>query len=183
MATLKLKHLLLYVVTFLFLYFSGIPGGALLSLAAWLQICVLLWKMDYNAKNQVTMLLYFLTLVPLFIFLGSSSDFARIYLKEGSLIFFLFVTIMTLMVCFFTVLFAINSFKQNISNYNVSQIYTASIKAIQSQKKELALTSFSLFVLILLPIPIRQDFKIALAIILIHLYLKRKQVQDLIFSR
>lgn len=183
MATLKLKHLLLYFVTFLFLYFSGIPGGALLSVAAWLQVCVLLWRMDYNAKNQVTMLLYFLTLMPLFFFLGSSSDFAKIYLKEGSLIFFLFVIIMTLIICFLTTLFAIFSFKQNISNYNVAQIYTAAMKSIQTQKKELALTSFCLLVLILLPIPIRQDFKISLAIILIHLYLKRKQIQDLISSR
>jgi hypothetical protein len=183
MATLKLKHLLLYFVTFLFLYFSEIPGGALLSLAAWLQVCVLLWRMDYNAKNQVTMLLYFLTLMPLFFFLGSSSDFTKIYLKEGSLIFFFFVTIMTLIICFMTVLFSVFCFKQNISNYNVAQIYTSTIKSISSQKKELAKTSFCLFVLILLPIPIRQDFKIALALIFIHLYLKRKQVQDLISSR
>jgi hypothetical protein len=183
MATLKLKHLLLYFVTFLFLYFSNIPGGALLSLAAWLQVCILLWKMDYNVKNQVTMLLYFLTLMPLYFFLGSSSDFTKIYLKEGSIIFFFFVTMMTLMISFMTVLFSIFCFKQNISNFNVAQIYTATIKSIQTQKKELALTSFCLFILIILPVPMRQDFKIALAIILIHLYLKRKQVQNLISSR
>lgn len=158
------------------------PGGALLCIAAWMQVCILLWKMDYNVKNQVTMLLYFLTLMPLFFFLGSSSDFTKIYLKEGSLIFFLFVTIMTLIISFMTTLFSIFCFKQNISNFNVTQIYSATIKSIQTQKKELALTSFCLFLMIILPVPMRQDFKIALAIILIHLYLKRKQVQDLVFS-
>lgn len=183
MATLKLKHLLLYFVTYLFLYFSEIPGGALLSLAAWMQVCVLLWRLDYNVKNQVTMLLYFLTLMPLFFFLGSSSDFTKIYLKEGSIVFFLFVTLMTLIISFMTVLFSIFCFKKNISNFNVAQIYTATIKNIPHHKKELALTSFCLFLLILLPIPMRQDFKIILAIILIHLYLKRKQLQDSLFSR
>ncbi len=183
MATLKLKHLLLYFVTYLFLYFSDIPGGALLSLAAWMQVCILLWRLDYNVKNQVTMLVYFLTLMPLFFFLGSSSDFTKIYLKEGSIAFFLFVTFMTLIISFMTVLFSIFCFKQNISNFNVAQIYTATIKNIPFHKKELALTSFCLFLLILLPVPMRQDFKIILVIILIHLYLKRKQLQDSIFSR
>lgn len=182
MATLKLKHLILYFITFLLLYFSGLPGGALLSIAAWMQMCILLWKLDYNVKNQVTLLIYFLTLMPLFFFLGSSSDFTKIYLKEGSILFFFFVTIMTLMISFMTVLFSIFCFKQNISNFNVSQIYTSAIKSIPLQKKELAITSFCLFVLIILPIPIRQDFKISLAIILIHLYLKRKQIQSLFSS-
>jgi hypothetical protein len=183
MATLKLKHLVLYFITFLLLYFSNIPGGALLSLAAWMQICILLWRLDYNIKNQVTLLIYFLTLMPLFFFLGSSSDFAKIYLREGSILFFFFVTIMTLLISFMTVLFSIFCFKQNISNFNVSQIYTSTIKSILSQKKELAIASFCLFFLIILPVPLRQDFKISLAIILIHLYLKRKQVQQLFSSR
>ncbi|MBC7457590.1 MAG: hypothetical protein H7235_04885, partial [Bdellovibrionaceae bacterium] len=138
MATLKLKHLLIYLVTFILLYFSDLPGGALLSIAAWLQICILLWRMDYNVKNQMTMLLYFLTLIPLFFFLGSSSDFNMNYLKEGSIIFFFLVTMMTLIISFMTVLFSIFCFKQNISNFNVTQIYTATIKSIQYQKKDLA---------------------------------------------
>ena len=176
MATLKLKHLILYFITFLLLYFSEIPGGALLSLAAWMQMCILLWRMEYNVKNQVTMLIYFLTLVPLFFILGSSSDFTKIYLREGSILFSFFVFVMTLILSFITVLFAVYAFKQNISNFNVTQIYTAAIKSIQNQKKELALASFCLFLLIILPVPMRQDFKIALSIILIHLYLKRKHV-------
>ncbi len=183
MATLKLKHLLLYFFTFLLLYFSEVPGGALLGLAAWLQICVLLWGLEYNAKNQITMFLYFLTLIPFFFFLGTSSDFTRIYLKEGSLIFFFIVTIMTLIMCFITVLFTVLSFTQNISNFNVTQIYIATLKSISLQKKKLAGASFCLFLLIILPIPLRQDFKIVLSIILIHLYLKRKQVQGLISSQ
>jgi hypothetical protein len=178
MATLKLKHLILYFITFLLLYFSDLPGGALLSLAAWLQMCILLWRLDYNIKNQVNMLVYFLTLVPLFFFLGSTSDFTKIYLREGSMLFFFFISFMTLIICFLTVLFGIFCFKQNISNFNVSQIYTSAIKSIQHQKKELALTSICLFVLILIPIPMKQDFKISLSIILIHLYLKRKQIRD-----
>ena len=178
---MKLKHLLLYTVTFLLLYFSDLPGGALLSLAAWLQMCILLWKLDYNVKNQVTMLVYFLTLIPLFFFLGSTSDFAMIYLREGSIRFFFFISLMTFIICFLTVLFGIFCFKQNISNYKVTQIYTSTIKSIQHQKKELALTSFCLFILILLPISMKQDFKISLSIILIHLYLKRKQIQSSLF--
>ena len=182
MATFKLKHLLLYFVTYLFLYFSDIPGGALLSLAAWMQVCILLWRLDYNIKNQVTMLIYFLTLTPLFFFLGSSSDFTKIYLKEGSIVFFLFVTLMTLIISFITVLFSIFCFRQNISNFNVAQIYTSTIKNIRYHKKELTLTSSCLFLLILLPIPMRQDFKIILAIILIHLYQRRKYLRDSLVS-
>lgn len=183
MATLKLKHLVLYFVTFLLLYFSEIPGGALLSLAAWMQVCILLWELDYNAKNQIRLFLFFLTLVPLLLFLGSSSSFVGIYLNEGSILFFFFIALMTLMISFMTVLFAIFSFKQNISNVGVSQIYRVTIQNMKAQKKQLAFASLALFLLIILPIPLRQDFKIVLAIILIHLYLKRTQVQKLFSLR
>lgn len=179
MATLKLKHLILYLITYFLLYFSNMPGGALLSIAAWMQVCILLWGLDYNLKNQVNIFLYFITLMPLLFFLGSCSDFTKIYAREGSIILLFVVSIMTALISTLTALFTVLSFSQNISNFNVSQIYTVVIKNFLKNKKELFMMSSFLFAFILFPLPMRQDFKITLSIILIHLFLKRKLVLNL----
>lgn len=177
MATFKLKHLILYFITFAFLYFSQIPGGALLSIAAWMQVCVLLYGIPFTVNNQIRMLIYFLTLLPLFLFLGSTSSFILIYLKEGSILFLMFAASLTFIICFFVSLLLIFSFEAFKTTTTVSQIYTTIFQQIKNRKAHLALSSLILMILILLPLPIRQDFKISLSLILIHLYLRRQQVR------
>ncbi len=182
MATFKLKHLILYFVAFIFLYFSQIQGGALLSIAAWFQVAILLWGIQYTTKNQIRVFIYFLTLVPLFLFLGSGSSFMLIYLKEGSIYFFVTAVTLTWILCYFTALFTIFSFSYFNSAKKLQDVYNQSFWNINTQKLRLFITSFVLLILIIIPLPLRQDFKISLAIILIHLYLHRKQIR-LLFSR
>lgn len=180
MATLKLRHLLLYFLTFLLLYFSQIPGAALLSIAAWMQVCILLWKLQYSARNQGRVFIYFLTLIPLFLFLGSSSSFILIYLKEGSLLFLIFSFVITFILCFFTALLTVFIFRDFDRAKTIGEIYTIAFQSIKNKKRKLTASAFVLLITILAPIPIRQDFKIVLSIILLHLFLHRKQVQHLI---
>lgn len=180
MATLKLKHLALYFLTFLLLYFSQIPGGALLSIAAWFQMAILLWRLQYTVRNQFRIFIYFLTLIPLFLFLGSSSSFILIYLKEGSILFFMMAMLLTGILCFFTALFTVFSFKYFNAAKSIQDIYSQSISGIKNQKQILFISTLVLLILILLPIPMRQDFKISLSIILVHLYLHRKPIRLLI---
>lgn len=183
MATLKLKHLLLYLLAFLFLYFSQMPGGALLAIAAWMQIGILLWKLQYTTRNQGRMLIYFLTLIPLFLFLGSISSFVTIYLKETSFLFLLFATILTWIICFFVALLTIFVFQDFDRTQKIADIYGLAFSNIKNIKQKLTVSALALMLITLLPIPIQQDFKIVLAIILIHLFLHRKQVRPLIFRQ
>lgn len=179
MATLKLKHLVLYFMTFILLYYADIPGGALLSIAAWLQLCVLLWKKDYTSKNQLLVFMYFLTLIPLLIFLGSSGSFISIYMKNGSILFMLMASALTFALCWLTVVSCVLGVNYFNEKNTIMTIYQ---KAFLDVKKNLRLVlgaSFFLLILIILPLWLRQDFKISLAVILIHLYLNRNQLQSL----
>lgn len=184
MATLKLRHLLLYFTTFLLLYISPLQGtGALLAMAAWMQICILLWKLKYSARNQARVFVYFLTLIPLFLFLGSSSSFILIYLKEGSLLFLIFSFVITFILCFFTALLSIFIFRDFDRAKNINEVYSIAFQNIKNKKRKLTASALFLLFIILIPIPVRQDFKIVLSIILIHLFLHRKQVRLLIGRR
>lgn len=180
MATLKLRHLILYILAFVFLYFSQMPGAALLAIAAWMQICILLWKLQYNVRNQMRMFFYFLTLIPLFLFIGASSELIHMYLKESSILFFLFSAVLTFILCFFVVLLTVFVFRDFDRTQKITDIYVSAFNSIKNKKRKLAASATILMLISLLRIPLAQDFKIVLAIILIHLFLHRKQVQLLI---
>jgi hypothetical protein len=180
MATLKLKHLILYFFMFALLYYADVPGGALISIAAWFQICILLWKKDYTSKNQTLVFIYFLTLIPLFVFLGSSSSFISIYFNEGAWLFMLMSLSITFILTVLTILTAVFSTSHFNSDSNIVNIYKSIFLDFKIKQRQIMACSLFLLFTILIPLQFRQDYKISLAIILIHLYLNQKQIRDLV---
>lgn len=166
-------------MTFILLYYADIPGGALLSIAAWLQCCILLWKKEYTGKNQMLVFMYFLTLIPLLVFLGSSGSFISIYMKNGSFLFMFMAAVLTFVLCLLTVVSGVLSANYFNTNATIMTIYQNAFLDIKKNRLLVMGASFFLLVLIILPLSMRQDFKISFALILIHLYLNRKQLPGL----
>lgn len=181
-ASLKRKHLILYFIMFALLIYSDIPGGALISLAAWFQMTLLIWKKEYTGKNQILTFIYFLTLIPLFIFLGSSSTFAVIYLKDYFFMQALLSLILTFILSTLVIITSVFSADYFLPESNIMAVYKNSFNKFKLNFKLSVILSLIMTLLITIPFSMRQDYKISLVVILIHLYLNQKQLRDLIFE-
>lgn len=179
MATLKFRHLILYFICFTLLYFSDFPGGALISIASWLQVCVLLWGFTYNLRTQAKVFIYFLTLIPIYFLLGSSSAFSQIYIKENSHLYFLLSCVLTYSLSLLAIIFSVLSFKLSSIENGITDFYLKTLKNINKERPLLLKLSLFLFLISILPMPMKQDYKISLAIILIHLYLNQNLLKNL----
>ena len=176
MATLKLKHMILYVLCFILLYYSRFPAGALLALAAWLQLAVLLWKLPYNGKTQKHVFYVFLSLLPLTFFWGAVVAFTKVYLQNGDYGKMLFMLIVNIILSFWCLLFYVFSFHKMDEYQKLSQFYALTIQSIPQIKKELLISALLVSFFALIPVPILSDYYIVLAIILLHLVLKRSNL-------
>ena len=137
MATLKFRHLILYFICFTLLYFSDFPGGALISIASWLQVCVLLWGFTYNLRTQAKVFIYFLTLIPIYFLLGSSSAFSQIYIKENSHLYFLLSCVLTYSLSLLAIIFSVLSFKLSSIENGITDLYAKVFHADRVETKEL----------------------------------------------
>lgn len=179
MATLKLRHLILYFVLFTLLYISDIPGGALLSIASWLQLSILLWKIEFTSKKQILVFMYFLTLIPLLLIDGSLVDFVKIYsLKNFQLKWFLFF-VLYMFFSLLTFYLATLNFSSLKKENNLNFVFFKPQLEIESSRIELLGLGIIFLLLPLFPIITKTDFKISLCIILTHLYLKRQNLKNL----
>lgn len=180
MATLKFRHLILYFICFTLLYFSELPGGALISIASWLQVCILLWKFPYNFKTQIKVFIYFLTLIPIYLLLGSSSAFSQIYLKENSHLYFVLSCVLSYSLSLLAIVFSVLSFKLSSIEKGISHFYIETLQNIRKETKIAFKLALFLFLITLLPIPMKHDYKISLTFILIHLYLNQNLLKNLV---
>lgn len=179
MATLKLKHLILFTICFLLLVFSEIPGGSLLALFAWMQISVLLWQKEFTSKNQIKFFVLFLSLVPTFFLWGAVNSFISIYAKESHLVFTFAYGFLSFVVSFLITVFSVFSYAYSQESDTVLEVYSNCIAKIKEQKIVFLYTSLIVFCVAILPIGLSEDYRIVLGVVAAHLFLKYDHVKKL----
>ncbi len=173
MATLKFKHFILFLISFALLIYSEFPGGALLSLLAWMQLSLLLWKQKFTAKNQMKFFILFLSLIPTYFLWGAVNSFISIYAKESHFIFVLMYGLLSFVVCFWITLFSVFSYAYAKHDDTLLEVYSNCISEIKNQKFVFMYISLLVFLISIAPIPITADYRIVIGIISAHLFLQK----------
>ncbi len=180
MATLKLKHLILYVICFGLLIFSEIPGGALLALFSWMQLAILLWQKEFTLKNQIKYTVLFLSLVPTYFLWGAVNSFISIYAKESHFVFIIMYSLLSFGVCFWLTLFSVFVYAYSKSDDTVFELYSNCIAEIKKQKIIFLYTTLIVFLISISTLPLTEDYRIVLGIIAAHVFLKFSDLKKLI---
>ena len=177
MATLKLKHLILFTICLALFIYTELPGGALLSLLAWMQLSLLLWKQEFTAKNQIKFFILFLSLIPTYFLWGAVNSFISIYAKESHLVFILMYSLLSFVVCFWITLFSVFSYAYAKNDDTLLEVYSNCIAQIKNQKYVFLYVSMIVFLISISPIPVTEDYRIVLGIIAAHVFLQRQALQ------
>jgi hypothetical protein len=180
MATLKLKHLILFAICLMLFISTNFPGGALLSLFAWMQLCLLLWRQDFTARNQIKFSILFLSLVPTYFLWGAVNSFVFIYAQSSHLIFILMYGLLSFIVCFWITLFSVFSFAYAKNNDTLLEVYSKCLSHIKSEKYVFLYVSAIVFLISISSIPVAEDYKIVLGIITAHVFLRSQEIKALI---
>lgn len=182
MATLKLRHLVLFIISFLLLIFSEMPGGALLSLFAWMQLSLLLWKKEFTLKNQMKFFILFLSLLPTYFLWGAVNSFISIYAKESHFIFIGMYGLLSLVLCFWITLFSVFSYAYAKESQSIIEIYSICISKIKTEKYIFLYVCALVFLISMSPLPLTEDYRIVLGIIAAHIFLKYTDIVKTIKS-
>ncbi len=183
MAIMKLRHLLLFIVSCTVLIISELPFGSLIALALLYQIALLMNSIALTKSSQIAAFKLFLFSLPTFFFWGGIHSFVKIYLLEASWLYFLMATLVTFGLCLIVSLQAVLVFKHlKESNFNISSALQSTFNDIQKSKSQLFMTTGLLFVFSFVPF-LLTDWKLIFAVTAIHLYLNWRQLKPALLSR
>lgn len=174
---LKSRHLILFVVACAVLIFSGMPGGALLGLAALLQVALLLHPLELSRRSQLAALKLFLVSVPLFFFWGGVHSFVLIYLKERQFVFFFMALIISAALTFLVSLQTVFSYYYLAAGrYELFATLNEAFNNIRSRRAEYLRITGLVFVFSFVPW-LAADWKLVFAVTATHLYLSRLRLK------
>lgn len=185
MRDLKLKHYFLFSLSFLLLLFTQLPAGSILLVFLWQQMALYLWNSEFTKKSQRDCFLHTFSLIPLFFFLGATTSFVSIYLKEFNWMLFSFALVLNFMISYIILVLGISFFKDINSAPALNSVYVASLQKLKLRKGYfLKLNLFFTGVLLFLNLPLLQlistDFTIVAAYVLTHImgknYLKMPEI-------
>lgn len=179
MSTLKLRHIILFIIALALLMYFQYPFGALILIGIWLQLAILLWKRPLTPKLQKQTFILFLILIPLTLFWGSIALFLEIYVKEFAVTKMALAILLTFVLTFVSLLAYNYSFDELTKDQTWVQHFSGLLNQIKVHKKSLFWVTLMSTLFLSLPIKISADYKILFTIILNHLYLKRENLKEL----
>lgn len=174
---LKLRHIILFVFASLLLILSDLAGGALLGLAALMQVALLIQNIELSKKSQWAALKLFLISIPLFFFWGGVHSFTTIYLRESRYLFFLMAGSVSFFLSFLIVFQIVFSYFYLAKNeFNVSATLQDEFNDIKNKKADLLKSALFLFIFSFVPW-LTTDWKLVFAVTATHLYLNPSQLK------
>lgn len=174
---LKLRHLILFVISCALLIYANTPGGALLALAALMQLALLIHNIELSRRSQRAAFKLFLVSIPLFLFWGGIHAFMTIYFVEKQYLFFLMAFSVTFALCFLLCLQTIFTYSfLSSSNFELIATLQNAFNNIKVRKTGFMRSLLLLFTLSFLPW-LNTDWKLVFAVMGTHLYLNPDQVK------
>ncbi len=183
MATLKLKHFVLFIICFILLYYAQVPGGALLALIAWLQMCIPLWNKAFTIKNQIRFFLLFLTILPTLFIYGAVNSFVSVYGKESHVLFVFMYSMLSYCLSFLITLFLVFTYAFAKEDQTLLEMFSSTIASIKNNRFLIFYTSLIVFLTAIVPRILTEDYRIALGIILAHGFLRQSELKKLFRGR
>ncbi len=174
---LKSRHLILFVIACLVLKVAQTPGGALLALAALLQLALLIHGLEISRRSQSGALKLFLVSVPLFLFWGGVSSFMPIYIRENQHLFLAMASVILLGLSFllcFQVVFTYFFFEKN--DFKLIATLEDSLHSVKMRRSEFIKISLMIFIFSMVPW-LSSDWKLVFALTVIHLFLNRDRLK------
>ena len=174
---LKLRHLILFVISCTLLIYANTPWGALLALAAAMQLALLIHNIELSRKSQLAAFKLFLVSIPLFLFWGGIHAFMMIYFIEKQFFLFLMAFSVTLILCFLLCLQIIFSYNfLSSSNFELIPTLQNAFNNIKKRNNGFMKSVLLLFTLSFIPW-LDTDWKLVFAVMGTHLYLNPEQVK------
>lgn len=166
---MKLKHLILFILASVILYFSDLFAGSLLVLFCLFQMCLLFYRIPLSKKSQISAFFLFLISVPLFLFYSGINSFILIYLFERQWLPFLLAITIEIMLCFAVCVQCVHLFNYlEESEFKLALAFEKTLKSIKDHRKQILKNTFILFALGFIP-KIASDWKLIFSIMAIHL--------------
>ncbi len=182
MATMKSRHILLFILACATLIAADFPGGSLLAVFAWLQVNTLMTQKSFNKSSQTWAAKLFLISIPFLLFWGSIHTFLFIYMKEQNWLFFVMTIALNICLTSIAAIYFIFTFKvAHESNFKLISSLGAAWQACKKNKVEFFKCSAFVFILSLVPL-FSAEWKIVFAIMATHSYLNRVHLQRVFAS-
>lgn len=174
---LKSRHLLLFMIACGLLIYADTPGGALIAMAALMQLLVLLHNFELTRKSQLLAFKLFLVSIPLLLFWGAIHSFTLIYFKEAQYLFFGMALSMTLALSFLINLQLVFSYSfMKDCDFIMTSTLQSAFNNIKNRKTDFFRSFFLVFIFSFVP-GFNTDWKLVFAVMATHLYLNRLQVK------
>lgn len=180
MATLKLRHLLLYIFCFAVLVLTQFPGGALLALFLWMQLALLLWKKNYNLKNQIHYAIHFIFLIPGLLIWGAVNSFFESYSHQNHLLFSIAYGFLSFSFCFIYTLLTVFNYAFTQPESSITQVYRTCFQKIKTHRFIIFYVSLIIFLMTIVRYFLPVDYKIVVGIITAHLFLQQDELFKII---
>lgn len=183
MAIMKLRHLVLFIISCAVLILSDLPAGSLVALAVLYQLALLMNAIPLSKASQIAALKLFVFSLPTFFFWGGIHSFITIYLREGSWLHFSVATLVTLALCLIISLQTILVYKHlEDSNFLINSALQKTFNDIHKSKGPLFKTTGLLFIFSFIPW-FSTDWKLIISVTATHLYLNWRRLKPGIFAR
>ena len=177
---LKLRHLILFLVAALVLIVGGMPGGALLAMAALMQLALLINGIPLTKKSQMAAFKVFLLAAPVMFFWAGAHSFVEIYLRESSYLFSSMAVMISLSLCLiinFQVVFVYGYLQT--ADFAINAALQDAFNDIKNKRAAMLQASLALFLLTLIPV-FSADWKLVFAVMVLQLYLNFDRVKTAI---
>lgn len=169
MRELSFKHYFLFIISFAMLWWSDLPGGALLIYLVWQQMGIYLWKMNLTKKSQINNFLHSLTLMPLLFFLGAISAFVHIYLTEMNGLLLSLALALQFIMTYIFLFFGLSFFFDYDDKLSLIEVYKKNLLNLKLRKLFfLQITVFFILVFLVLQF-LSPDYAIVASYVFAHI--------------
>ncbi len=180
---MKLKHLLLFIISCAVLILSDLTAGPLIALAILFQLLLLANMIPLSKSAQIAAFKIFLFSLPTFLFWGGVHSFIQIYFFEGHWGFLMMAMVIALALCLIVSLQCILIFKFLAqAEFHVGAALQETFNSIQKNKGLLFKTTGLVFIFSMIPW-LTTDWKLIFSVMATSLYLNWDRLMPELLSR
>ncbi|MBC7742327.1 MAG: hypothetical protein H7061_09020 [Bdellovibrionaceae bacterium] len=180
---MKLRHLVLFIISCGILIISEFPAGSLVALAMLFQLNLLLNRIPLTKNSQWAAFRLFLFSIPVFFFWGGIHSFTQIYLSEGQIIFFVMALLVSLMLSALVALQAVLAFHYLLeAQFKVGVALQFLFNDIKNKKNQLFKTTGLVFLFSYVPL-LSTDWKLIFAVLTTQIILNWVQLKPALALR
>jgi hypothetical protein len=180
---MKLKHLVLFIISCAVLILSGLPAGSLIALALLFQLLLLINQIAITKTSQLSAFKIFIFSLPTFFFWGGIQSFIKIYFHESNWLFFLMALVITYSLCLIVTLQCVLIFRfLQQAEFLIGPALQKTFNEIQNSKGLLFRTTSLLFILSFVPY-LTTDWKLIFSVMATHLILNWRHLKPALAPR